>query len=189
MTPEQVTRRNAQRSAHRHAHLEEAKEKRRAYYRANAERLLEKAAARKAEELGPVKHAVLLSTRQLQEELRLLAETWMRQHKRDFVWGRSSWRLARKLKLVIAMGGCCQRCLHEEFVASLLFHHVDPAIKERGLNSFVERNMHAAKLEADKCVLLCANCHAAFHAGEWTGTFVKRLSLGWTLAEPELLPR
>jgi hypothetical protein len=49
---------------------------------------------------------------------------------------------------------------------ALEFHHVDPAAKRFGV-AFrgVTRSLDAAREEASKCVLLCANCHAEVEAG------------------------
>jgi hypothetical protein len=51
-------------------------------------------------------------------------------------------------------------------LGALHFHHVDPAKKgfnlgERGLT----RSLDRCRKEAEKCVLLCANCHAEVESG------------------------
>jgi hypothetical protein len=51
--------------------------------------------------------------------------------------------------------------------AALQFHHLDPMDKEfhiahRGVTRSIER----ARAEARKCILLCANCHAAVECGD-----------------------
>ncbi len=68
--------------------------------------------------------------------------------------------------LVQEAGGACVRCGFDEHVCALQFHHLDPAAKDfeiggRGLTRAIER----LRAEARKCVLLCANCHAAVEAG------------------------
>jgi transposase-like protein len=51
-------------------------------------------------------------------------------------------------------------------VAALHFHHVDPAQKTFALGVVgVTRSLAAARAEARKCVVLCANCHAEVESG------------------------
>ncbi len=83
----------------------------------------------------------------------------------------------RKVKevLVAEGGGACVLCGYARSPAALQFHHVDPIIKafavsERG----VSRALVKARAEADKCVLLCANCHAEVEAG--VATLPEKLS-------------
>ena len=74
----------------------------------------------------------------------------------------------RKLKslLVEYKGGQCIVCNYKKTPWALDFHHVDGLKKSfsmsvRGLTRSLERLQE----EADKCVLLCANCHREIHAG------------------------
>jgi 5-methylcytosine-specific restriction endonuclease McrA len=81
-----------------------------------------------------------------------------------------------KLMLVAQAGGCCQVCGYDRHVGSLQFHHLDPATKAFELHSGTGRSYDAQLLEAQKCVLVCANCHGEIEAGLtpapdpwWTG--------------------
>jgi hypothetical protein len=68
--------------------------------------------------------------------------------------------------LVEEAGGSCVVCGYDRCVAALQFHHRDPAEKRFALSSEgVTRALEAARAEARKCVLLCANCHAEVEAG------------------------
>jgi hypothetical protein len=74
----------------------------------------------------------------------------------------------RKIKqqLVSEAGGRCQICGYDKSVAALHFHHRDPAEKEFGLSgNGATRSIKRARVEAAKCVVLCANCHAEVEAG------------------------
>ena len=58
------------------------------------------------------------------------------------------------------------RCGYDEYIGALQFHHLDPlskgfALSHRGAT----RSVAEARAEAAKCVLLCANCHAAVENG------------------------
>jgi hypothetical protein len=68
--------------------------------------------------------------------------------------------------LVHEAGGACCLCGYDRCLRALEFHHVDPATKRFGV-AFrgVTRSLDAARAEARKCVLLCANCHAEVEAG------------------------
>lgn len=75
-------------------------------------------------------------------------------------------RRAVKRILVAEAGGRCVLCGYDRFVGSLEFHHVDPSTKRFGLSSRgLARSIEAAREEASKCVLLCANCHAEVEGG------------------------
>ncbi len=74
------------------------------------------------------------------------------------------WRRRAKKTLVEYKGGKCQLCGYNKCIAALVFHHVDPSQKDFGLGSGTTRSIDKLKTEADKCVLLCANCHTEVHA-------------------------
>jgi hypothetical protein len=77
---------------------------------------------------------------------------------------RSRTRVQRKKDLVDLKGGCCQQCGYKESLDSLQFHHRDPATKLFNVNgSQLTRAWANILAEAEKCDLLCANCHHAEH--------------------------
>ena len=68
--------------------------------------------------------------------------------------------------LVEEAGGRCALCGYARCIGALHFHHVDPQTKSFGLSSRgFARSLAAARREAAKCVLLCANCHAEVESG------------------------
>lgn len=74
----------------------------------------------------------------------------------------------RKVKalLVAEAGGACRICGYDRHVAALHFHHVDPADKTFQISlAGATLSLAALRSEAQKCVLLCANCHAEVEAG------------------------
>ena len=81
---------------------------------------------------------------------------------------------SRQYKLMEMMGGAkCQRCGYESYVA-IQFHHVDPDEKvETVTNLCQSKYFEPAIQEADKCALLCSNCHDELEAGVWIGEFEK----------------
>jgi len=77
-------------------------------------------------------------------------------------------RRRRKVKeiLVAEAGGACQLCGYARCLSALEFHHVDPGEKKFALSrEGVTRSLSRARAEAEKCVLLCGNCHAEVESG------------------------
>lgn len=66
--------------------------------------------------------------------------------------------------LVREAGGRCLVCGYDRYVGALVFHHRDPAEKRFGINR-LGTSLGRARIEAQKCVLLCANCHSEVEAG------------------------
>lgn len=71
----------------------------------------------------------------------------------------------KKRKLINALGGKCYRCGYDKCPAALQFHHNDDN-KENEVSSLLRHKFETALSEAQKCILLCANCHAEEH---WEG--------------------
>jgi predicted nucleic acid-binding Zn ribbon protein len=73
--------------------------------------------------------------------------------------------LTRKLELVKTAGGCCSICGYRDNLAALVFHHTDSTSKDFKLDmrSLSNRKLDPVIKEIDKCVLICANCHAELH--------------------------
>lgn len=77
-------------------------------------------------------------------------------------------RRRRKVKmlLVAEAGGRCQLCGYDKYAGALEFHHLDPALKSFGLSiRGLTPSIDVLRLEREKCVLLCLNCHAEVEGG------------------------
>lgn len=71
-----------------------------------------------------------------------------------------------KAMLVEYKGGRCQLCGYKKSIAALELHHRDSATKDFGISGQgLTRSLQRVKREADKCILVCANCHRELHAG------------------------
>lgn len=74
-------------------------------------------------------------------------------------------RKLRKSILVISLGGKCLSCDYGRILRNLVFHHLDEKKKKIDLS---ERSFQFGweKIydEAQKCVLLCHNCHGEIHS-------------------------
>lgn len=61
-------------------------------------------------------------------------------------------------------GGCCSRCGYDKYIGALEFHHLDPKEKDFGIaGKGITRSFEKLKIELDKCILVCANCHREIH--------------------------
>ena len=71
---------------------------------------------------------------------------------------------AMRNKLIRDRGGCCSKCGYNKCFAALEFHHRDPSTKDFTLShNGGAPSFERLKAEADKCDLLCANCHREEH--------------------------
>lgn len=78
----------------------------------------------------------------------------------------SEWRRRVKRRLVDRAGGVCELCGYSDHPAALQFHHLDPSSKSFSISrNGTTRSYAEVEAEADKCVLVCANCHAKIEAG------------------------
>lgn len=75
-----------------------------------------------------------------------------------------TWRQRIKQQAVAYKGGHCQVCGYDRCIQALQFHHLDATQKDFSVSG---KTMAWERIreEIDKCVLLCANCHAELHAG------------------------
>jgi hypothetical protein len=77
-------------------------------------------------------------------------------------------RRRRKLKKILVgeAGGCCRLCGYQRYYGALQFHHLDLAAKSFGLGvRGLTPSLAKLRSEAQKCVLLCSNCHAELEGG------------------------
>lgn len=61
------------------------------------------------------------------------------------------------------LGGCCKICKYDKCPQSLHFHHKNPDEKDFTISGRTI-SWERMKLELDKCILLCANCHGELHS-------------------------
>jgi hypothetical protein len=74
--------------------------------------------------------------------------------------------------LLTESGGRCTRCGYDRNYAALNWHHIDRSAKSFVLDMRTLSNRSEAEIrrEVQKCVLLCANCHAEEHFPQFTKT-------------------
>ena len=57
----------------------------------------------------------------------------------------------------------CARCGYAEHASSLHFHHLNHKNKKFQISRQLYRKWEDLREEVDKCIVLCANCHAEWH--------------------------
>jgi hypothetical protein len=68
--------------------------------------------------------------------------------------------------LVEEAGGACCICGYRRNMRALHFHHLEPSKKRHEINARgVALALDTLRAEAQKCVLLCSNCHAEVEDG------------------------
>ena len=77
---------------------------------------------------------------------------------------RAAWRRNIKSKLVEYFGGKCHCCGVKYHQSVMDFHHLDPNEKEAQVAKM--GSYEKCLKEAEKCILVCANCHRLIHAKE-----------------------
>ena len=61
-------------------------------------------------------------------------------------------------------GGKCEKCGYNKSLSALEFHHLDPSEKDFSIgNGGNSKSWEKIKVELDKCILVCANCHREIH--------------------------
>lgn len=75
-------------------------------------------------------------------------------------------RFSLKEKAIEYLGGKCIDCGYNKCIQALEFDHKNPKEKEFAISGNHCLSWETIKLELDKCVLRCANCHRERHANE-----------------------
>ena len=75
-------------------------------------------------------------------------------------------RYRYRIALIKYLGGKCIKCGYDKNISVLEFHHIDAEDKDFTLSAGI-KNWEAMKKEADKCELLCSNCHREKHTDDY----------------------
>ncbi len=74
-------------------------------------------------------------------------------------------RKRKKLKLLAIeyKGNKCEKCNYFKNIWALEFHHTNAKEKDFSISDGNTRSWGKVKIELDKCILVCANCHRETH--------------------------
>lgn len=75
------------------------------------------------------------------------------------------WRRRQKIKLIEYKGGCCEKCGYNKSISALQFHHLNPDEKDFQIGGS-SYSFEKLKIEVDKCIMVCSNCHIEIHEEE-----------------------
>lgn len=82
-------------------------------------------------------------------------------------------RFRAKAAAVKYLGGRCSKCGWQGNQAAFAFHHKNPNQKDFVIGNVANKKWEIIKKELNKCVLLCANCHAIVHTSKIGDKFIK----------------
>lgn len=72
----------------------------------------------------------------------------------------------RKLELIRFKGGSCELCGYNKNYSALCFHHLRDKKFQIDIRQCSNRSFEKLLEEANKCMLLCHNCHMEIHYPE-----------------------
>ena len=73
-------------------------------------------------------------------------------------------RYRTKAAAIKYLGGKCMECGWRGNQAALQFHHINFKKKDFSIGNVANKSWNTIKLELQKCILLCANCHSITHS-------------------------
>jgi hypothetical protein len=113
-----------------------------------------------------------LSTKFMNETMRKYHRDWYHANKtevgpRKYAREKKHRRFVRHLSNEVKLFMGCKQCGYNAHPKALEFHHRDPKTKDFNVSAAVS-GIGIVKFltEISKCDILCANCHAIFHATE-----------------------
>ena len=72
-------------------------------------------------------------------------------------------RMKLKLMALKYRGNKCEKCGYSGCTDAFDFHHLNSGEKDFKISSGNTMSWEEVKIELDKCILLCANCHRTEH--------------------------
>ncbi len=75
-------------------------------------------------------------------------------------------RQKKRDRIISYLGGKCVKCGFKKYKSAMDVHHTDPAKKDKMAKRIASWKWERAQKELQHCILLCKNCHSAYHGGE-----------------------
>jgi len=82
-------------------------------------------------------------------------------------------RFRAKAAAIEYLGSKCKKCGWQGNQAAIQFHHKDSKEKDFIIGNVANKSWDSIKKEMEKCILLCANCHAIEHSTKIGEKFIK----------------
>lgn len=82
-------------------------------------------------------------------------------------------RFRAKAAAIEFLGSKCKKCGWQGNQAALQFHHKYSEKKDFTIGNVANKSWDSIKKEMQKCILLCANCHAIEHSSKIGDDFIK----------------
>ena len=73
-------------------------------------------------------------------------------------------RRSMKMQAIKLLGGKCSICGYNKCIDALEFHHKNPKEKDFKIGAGNTISWDEYKKEAQKCILVCSNCHKEIHS-------------------------
>jgi hypothetical protein len=73
--------------------------------------------------------------------------------------------VTKKIFVENAIINKCSSCGYDKYKEALDIHHLDPKIKDKNFSSMRGWSIDRITNELKNCILLCKNCHTAYHCG------------------------
>lgn len=94
---------------------------------------------------------------------------YLKEHRKDpTVRGKARGKIQqKKVELIKYLGSACAHCntqYNETNAAIFDFHHINESMKSFTISNTFYKSLQDLKAEADKCILLCSNCHRLVHS-------------------------
>lgn len=80
-------------------------------------------------------------------------------------------RKKRAKKVREHFGGKCTLCGYSKCLEALEFHHRDPTQKNFTISNGGTKAIRNIIIEAEKCIMVCANCHREIHTEKNVQTY------------------
>lgn len=72
---------------------------------------------------------------------------------------------SKQTDIIKYLGSKCRHCGYDLYLSSLDIHHLDPSKKDKNFNTHRYWSWDRILNEIENCILLCRNCHGAYHNG------------------------
>lgn len=82
---------------------------------------------------------------------------------KEYIKNQEAKAMLLRLELIEKLGGKCSKCGYDGNITALHFHHLRDKKFSIDSSTLQHKSLESIMSELDKCVLLCANCHAEEH--------------------------